>query len=85
MIEKHSFALTWMEPRLTKEKIEFIAKVDRGEKFAPAFTDAELIRRVENEITCLKYMEPDNVDVHRPRASSPAPCARAACPPRRHC
>jgi hypothetical protein len=24
-----------MEPRLTKEKIEFIAKVDRGEKFAP--------------------------------------------------
>ena len=35
MIEKHGFALTRMEPRLTPEKIEHIAKVDRGEKFAP--------------------------------------------------
>jgi hypothetical protein len=35
MIEKHGFTLARMEPRLTKEKIEFIAKVDRGEKFAP--------------------------------------------------
>ena len=35
LIEKHGFALTRLEPRLTKEKIEFIAKVDRGEKFAP--------------------------------------------------
>ena len=43
MIEKHGFALTRLEPRLTKEKIELIAKVDRGEKFTPAFTDAELI------------------------------------------
>ena len=58
MIEKHGFALTRMEPRLTKEKIEFIAKVDRGEKFAPAFTDAELIQRVDNEIACLKQLKP---------------------------
>jgi UDP:flavonoid glycosyltransferase YjiC (YdhE family) len=58
MIEKHGFALTRMEPRLTKEKIEFIAKVDRGEKFAPAFTDAELIQRVENEMACLKQLKP---------------------------
>ncbi len=58
MIEKHGFALTRMEPRLTKEKIEFIAKVDRGEKFAPAFTDAELIQRVDNEIACLKELKP---------------------------
>ena len=34
LIEKHGFALTRMEPRLTKEKIEHIARVDRGEKFA---------------------------------------------------
>ena len=54
MIEKHGFALTRMEPRLTREKIELIAKVDRGEKFAPAFTDRELIQRVDNEIACLK-------------------------------
>jgi hypothetical protein len=37
LIEKHGFTLTRMEPRLTPEKIEHIAKVDRGEKFAPAF------------------------------------------------
>ncbi len=58
MIEKHGFALTRLEPRLTREKIEFIAKVDRGEKFAPAFTDSELIQRVENESACLKALKP---------------------------
>lgn len=58
LIEKHGFALTRMEPRLTKEKIELIAKVDRGEKFAPAFTDAELIQRIENELACLKQLKP---------------------------
>jgi UDP-N-acetylglucosamine:LPS N-acetylglucosamine transferase len=58
LIEKHGFALTRLEPRLTKEKIEFIAKVDRGERFAPAFTDAELIQRVENEMACLKQLKP---------------------------
>jgi hypothetical protein len=44
--------------RLTKEKIEFIAKVDRGEKFAPAFTDTELIQRVNSEIACLNEIKP---------------------------
>lgn len=58
MIEKHGFALTRMEPRLTKQKIDLIAKVDRGEKFAPAFTDAELILRVDNEIARLKQLKP---------------------------
>jgi len=61
MIEKHGFALTRMEPHLTKEKIDLIAKVDRGEKFAPAFTDAELIERVNNEIACLKELKPTAV------------------------
>jgi UDP:flavonoid glycosyltransferase YjiC (YdhE family) len=58
MIEKHGFAMTRMEPRLTQEKIEFIAKVDRGEKFAPAFTDAEMIQRVENEVAVLQRLNP---------------------------
>ncbi len=58
MIEKHGFALARLEPRLTKEKIDFIAKVDRGEKFAPAFTDAELIQRVKSEIACLSDLKP---------------------------
>jgi len=42
LIENHHFALTRLEPRLTKEKIEHIARVNRGEKFAPAFTDREM-------------------------------------------
>jgi UDP:flavonoid glycosyltransferase YjiC (YdhE family) len=58
MIEKHGFALTRMQPRLTPEKIEHIAKVDRGEKFSPAFTDAEMIERVRNEIAVLKQIDP---------------------------
>lgn len=58
LIEKHGFPLTRMEPRLTPAKIEHIAKVDRGEKFTPAFTDAEMIRRVENEIAMLKRVAP---------------------------
>ncbi|MGB9514255.1 MAG: nucleotide disphospho-sugar-binding domain-containing protein [Candidatus Acidiferrum sp.] len=58
LIENHGFSLTRLEPRLTNEKIEHIARVDRGEKFAPAFTDREMIQRVENEITCLKELRP---------------------------
>ena len=58
LIEKHGFALTHMEPRLTPKKVEHIAKVDRGEKFAPAFTDAEMIQRVENEVAVLKRLAP---------------------------
>lgn len=58
MIERHGFPLTRLEPRLTKEKIEHIGKVDRGEKFAPAFTDKEMIQRVESELACLGRIRP---------------------------
>ncbi len=58
LIENHGFPLTRMEPRLTPEKIELIAKIDRGEKFAPAFTDAEMIRRVDHEIAALRKLQP---------------------------
>ena len=58
LIEKHGFALKRMEPRLTTQKIEYIAKVDRGEKFVSAFTDAEMIQRVENEVAVLKCLAP---------------------------
>ena len=58
MIEDNSFALTRMAPRLTKEKIDHIAKVDRGEKFAAAFTDSEMIERVNSEVACLKKLQP---------------------------
>ncbi len=58
LIEKHGFALTRMEPRLTKEKIEHIARVDRGEKFAPAFSDSEMIERVDHELAFLGRLGP---------------------------
>ena len=58
LIEKHGFALTRMEPPLTKEKIEHIARVDRGEKFAPAFSDAEMIERVDHELDRLRELQP---------------------------
>ncbi len=58
LIEKHGFVLTRMEPRLTKEKIEHIARVDRGEKFAPAFSDSEMIQRVDHEVACLRELQP---------------------------
>src|SRR5512146_2177955 len=58
LIEKHGFPLTRMTPRLTEEKIEHIAKVDRGEKFAPAFSDDELFERVTNEVAALRKLQP---------------------------
>jgi UDP:flavonoid glycosyltransferase YjiC (YdhE family) len=58
LIEKHGFALTRLEPRLTKEKIEYIAKVDRGEKFAPAFSDSEIQARVDHETALLSKLQP---------------------------
>jgi UDP:flavonoid glycosyltransferase YjiC (YdhE family) len=79
MIEKHNFALTRMEPRLTPEKIEFIGKVDRGEKFAPAFTDAEMIKRVENEIAVLKALAPVAV-ITGSYATIPVSCRVAKVP-----
>lgn len=43
LIEKRGFTVTRMEPRLSPEKIEHIAKVDRGERFTPAFNDADAV------------------------------------------
>lgn len=58
LIEKHGFALTRLQPRLTREKIELIAKVDRGEKFGAVFTDREMIARVDAECVCLRELRP---------------------------
>lgn len=58
MIERHGFAMTHMEPRLTPEKIEHIARVDRGEEFTAAFTDAEMVERVRNEVAVLDTLKP---------------------------
>lgn len=61
LIENEGFALHRMEPRLTAEKIEHIARVDRGEQFAPAFSRREMIQRIENEVAYLKSIGPSAV------------------------
>ena len=58
LILKHGFPLTRMFPRLTREKIEHIAKVDRGERFSPAFTNSEIVQRIQYEIGCLRDLGP---------------------------
>lgn len=73
LIEKHGFALTRIEPRLTPAKIEHIYKVSRGETFAPAFTGAEMIQRVHNECAVLKALAPAAV-VTGSYASIPVTC-----------
>lgn len=58
LIEEENFPLKRLEPRLTSEKIEFIGKVDKGEKFAPAFTQKELIAFIDNEVKYLQEIKP---------------------------
>jgi len=61
LIEEEGFPLKRLEPRLTREKIEHIGKVDKGEKFAPAFTQKEMIEMVENEVRYLIQIKPTAV------------------------
>jgi hypothetical protein len=58
LIEEAGFPLHRTEPRLTPEKIEHIGKVDKAEKFAPAFSKAELVQRIESETQCLGELRP---------------------------
>ena len=58
LIEDAGFPLERLGPRLTPEKIEFIAKVDKAETFAPAMSPEELIALIDNEIEFLKVIKP---------------------------
>ena len=58
LIDEEGFPLQKMEPRLTKEKIEYIGKVDKGEIFAPAFTRQEINTRIEHEKRYLQELKP---------------------------
>lgn len=58
LIEEEGFHLKRLEPRLTSEKIEFIGKVDKGEKFAPVFTQKELIAFIDNEVKYIQEIRP---------------------------
>ncbi|MGE5223741.1 MAG: hypothetical protein ACM3PY_14985 [Omnitrophica WOR_2 bacterium] len=55
-VEEEGFTLTRLEPRLTEEKIEHFAQVDRGEKFAPVLSQHELIAMIEHEVGYLKQL-----------------------------
>jgi UDP:flavonoid glycosyltransferase YjiC (YdhE family) len=58
LIEEEGFRLERLEPCLTPEKIEFIGKVDKGEIYAPAFSQAEMIRFIDNEVLFLRDLKP---------------------------
>jgi UDP:flavonoid glycosyltransferase YjiC (YdhE family) len=58
LVEEAGFALQRLGPRLTPEKIEFIGKVDKGEIFAPAFSQAEMVALIDNEVAYLREIKP---------------------------
>jgi UDP:flavonoid glycosyltransferase YjiC (YdhE family) len=58
LIEEEGFPLQRLEPRFTPEKIEFIGKVDKGEIFAPALSQKEMIALIDNEVNYLRGLAP---------------------------
>ncbi len=47
-----------MAPRIPQAKIEYAYKVDKGEAFGSAFSSAELIEKIKNEVAYLKDQQP---------------------------
>ena len=58
LIEDEGFSLTRLEPRLTPEKIEYLYKVDQGDKFGSFFSLEETRERVRNEAAFLTDLRP---------------------------
>ncbi len=58
LIEEEGFPLKRLEPRYTPEMIELLGKVDKGEKFAPALSQKEIIAMIDNEVKYLKELKP---------------------------
>ena len=58
LVEEEGFPLKRLEPRLTSEKIEFIGKVDKGETFAPALSQKEMIALIDNEVKYFQEIKP---------------------------
>ena len=58
LIEEEGFPLYKTEPRLTTEEIEYVTKIDRSEKFAPAFEQKEMIEKIENEAAYIEQLKP---------------------------
>src|SRR5271157_3710138 len=79
LIEEAGFPLHRLEPHLTPQKIEHIGKVDKAEKFAPAFSRDELIQRIEGETQCLQALKPAAA-VTGSSVAIPVTCRRLAVP-----
>ena len=58
LIEDEKFSLTRLEPRLTPEKIEYLYKVDQGDKFGGFFSLEETRERVRSEAAFLGDLRP---------------------------
>jgi UDP:flavonoid glycosyltransferase YjiC (YdhE family) len=58
LIEEEGFPLKRLEPRYTMEMIELLGKVDKGEKFAPALSQKEMIAMIDNEVKYLTELKP---------------------------
>jgi UDP:flavonoid glycosyltransferase YjiC (YdhE family) len=61
LIEAEGFPLQRLEPRLTQEKIEHIGRVDKAEEFSPAFSKAELVEMINQEIRYFDQIQPTAV------------------------
>lgn len=58
LIEKEGFVIRHLEPHLTPEKIEYIYKVDQGQKLGYFFSTKEVEEQVENEIALFQELKP---------------------------
>jgi len=58
LIEKEGFVIRHLEPNLTPEKIEYLYKVDQGQKFGYFFSIKEVEEQVENEIALFQELKP---------------------------
>ncbi len=58
LIGEAGFPVHKMEPQLTPQKIEHIAKVDKGETLGSAFSKAEMIARIESEMAYFRACQP---------------------------
>lgn len=79
LIEDEQFPLTRLHPRLSKDKIAHMYKVDQGETIGTFFTLEETRKRIENEIRFLKDVQP-MAAVTGFNVTSPVSCQAAQIP-----
>lgn len=58
LIEKEGFVIRHLEPNLTPEKIEYLYKVDQGQKFGYFFSTKEVEEQVKKEIAIFQELKP---------------------------